>query len=96
MPEQTAETHAEAIKREYSKYEATELILIGGVPAFAKGDRVPAGHVDGFDRPTVDENGHYDGGTEHIDPVVHADYVKRVTAPPAKKAAAPAAAQKES
>lgn len=93
MSEQTAEAHADAIREEYGKYEAIQDIPLNGVPAFHKGDRVPAGHVDGYRRPEV-VDGEPTGKQEHIKPVVHPDYVKKVTA---KQAAAhPVVPNKES
>lgn len=83
----------EARRAEYSRYVATEAIDILGVRAFNEGDPVPVGHVEGYDRPEV-VDGVPTGRTEHIDPVVDSDYVKKVTA---KKATAQsAAATKES
>ena len=43
--------YAEAVRREWSKYVATEQIFIGGALAFNDGDPVPAGHVDREDAP---------------------------------------------
>jgi hypothetical protein len=46
MSEQTAEAHAEAIRAEYSRWVATEVIYIKGVRAFNVGDAVPVSHVE--------------------------------------------------
>lgn len=43
--------YAESVKREWSKYVATERIFIGGALAFNVGDPVPAGHVDRENAP---------------------------------------------
>jgi len=37
---------AEAQRREYGTYVATETIFIGGARAFNAGDAVPVGHVE--------------------------------------------------
>lgn len=43
--------YAESVRKEWSKYVATERIFIGGALAFNEGDPVPAGHVDREDAP---------------------------------------------
>lgn len=50
----TAAQLRKAQEEEYGQYVAAELILIDGVPAFAPGHPVPAGHVsdDGPVRPS--------------------------------------------
>ncbi len=42
----TVEAHREAVRAEYSKWVATEVITINGVRAFNPGDAVPVGHVE--------------------------------------------------
>jgi hypothetical protein len=46
MSENSVEAHREAVRAEYSKYVATEVITIDGVRAFNPGDAVPVSHVD--------------------------------------------------
>lgn len=46
MSEMTVEQHREAVRAEYSKWVATEVIEINGVRAFNPGDAVPVSHVE--------------------------------------------------
>jgi hypothetical protein len=90
MSEMTAEEQREARRAEFGKYVAKGPIDIGGVRAFNKDDAVPAGHVDGYDRPILEPTGDGDlvdsGRTEHIDPVVDRSLVDEVGASsPAEK-----------
>jgi hypothetical protein len=89
MSEETAEEYAARQVAAWSKYTADGPIDIDRVRAFADGDPVPIGHVEGYDAPEVID-GTPTGKTVHVEPVVRLDQVKKV---PAAKKTAPAAAK---